>query len=72
MAAPTSEEKIREVFDLADALSTRYKFIERYGLEEDAKKPQLITQYRVGVLETTKYETDRAKGAPNARSGAGS
>ncbi len=66
-AEPTSAEKIREVFDLADALSTRYKFIEKYGREEDAKRPQLITQYRVGVLETTKFETDRAKGAPERK-----
>jgi hypothetical protein len=54
----------RRVFELADALSTRYRFVERYGIEEDPNRPQLITQYRVGVIETTKYETDRAQGAP--------
>ena len=52
------------MFELADALSTRYKFSERYGPEEDPKRPQLITQYRVGVLETTKYETEKPKGCP--------
>ena len=66
-AAPSNPENTRQVFELAEALSTRYKLIERYGPEEDNRKPQLITQYRVGVLETTKYETDRAKGAPERK-----
>ena len=32
--------------------------------------PQLITQYRVGVLETTKYVTEKAQARPSAPRGA--
>ena len=52
------------ILDAAEAVSTRYKFVERYGIDDDPTLPQLITQYRVGVIETTKYQTDRAKAAP--------
>ena len=63
-SAPADPNHDLRVFELADALSTRYKFVERYGGTEDPQKPHLITQYRVGVKETTKYETDRPQGAP--------
>jgi hypothetical protein len=63
--APGAAGDDREaMLDAALALSTRYKFVERYGIDEDRAQPQLITQYRVGVIETTKYQTDRAQGAP--------
>ncbi len=51
-------------FDAAEALSTSFKFVERYALEPEPAHPQVLTQYRVGMLETTKYEIERAQGAP--------
>jgi hypothetical protein len=48
-----------------EALSTRYRFLEKYGLDRDSAKPELITQYQVGALETIKTETEKAQGAPD-------
>jgi hypothetical protein len=47
-----------------EALSTSFKFVERYGIEHDPNRPQVLTQYRVGMIETTKYEIERAQGTP--------
>jgi hypothetical protein len=41
----------------AEPLSIRYRFIEKYGLAPDLAKPELITEYLVGSLETIKTET---------------
>src|SRR5262245_37305721 len=49
----------------AEPLSTRYRFLEKYGLAADPAKPELITQYQVGALETIKTETEKAQGAPD-------
>ncbi len=67
-AAPDADREA--VFDAAVALSTRYKFVERYAIDDDPTATQLITQYRVGVLETTEYLTEKSTGAPNALKGA--
>jgi hypothetical protein len=48
-----------------EALSLRYRFIERYGAIEDPAHPELITQYRVGISETQKTEREKAQGAPD-------
>jgi hypothetical protein len=62
-APPDARNKA--VFNAVEALSTRFKFVERYGIEDDPSRPQLLTQYRIGVLETTKHEFERAQGAPD-------
>ena len=49
----------------ADALSLRYRFIEKYSVTEDANRPELITQYRVGLRETQRVEREKAQGAPD-------
>ena len=38
----------------------RYRFSEKYSTEEDPAKPELITQYQVGVVET--FEGGLGKG----------
>jgi hypothetical protein len=49
----------------AEALSLRYRFIEKYSLTEDPNHPELITQYRVGIRETQKTEREKSQGAPD-------
>jgi hypothetical protein len=49
----------------AEALSLRYRFIEKYGTAEAPENPDLITQYRVGIIETQKTEREKAQGAPD-------
>jgi hypothetical protein len=49
----------------AEALSYRYRFIEKYGLTEEPARPELITQYRVGIRETQKTEREKPQGAPD-------
>jgi hypothetical protein len=49
----------------AEALSVRYRFIERYSTTEDPNHPERITQYRVGARETQKVEHEKQQGAPN-------
>ncbi len=56
---------IDRALDRALALSSRYKFSERYGLNDDPARPELITQYRVGVREKTKWVNDKAQAAPD-------
>jgi hypothetical protein len=48
----------------AEGLSVRYRFQEKYGLADDANKPEQMNQYYVGTRETVKITTERAKGAP--------
>ena len=49
----------------AEALSLRYRFIEKYSPTEDPNHPELITQYRVGIVETQKTESEKPQGAPD-------
>jgi hypothetical protein len=49
----------------ADALSSKYRLIEKYSTTDDPAHPELITQYRVGVLETQKTVREKAQGAPD-------
>jgi hypothetical protein len=49
----------------AEALSLRYRFIEKYSPTEDPSRPELITQYRVGVRETQKTDREKPQGAPD-------
>ena len=49
----------------AEALSVRYRFIERYGLTEEPDHPERITQYRVGLNETQKIVHEKQQGAPD-------
>jgi hypothetical protein len=49
----------------APPLSASYQLSERYGVEPDAKKPEALTQYRVGSRETVKIVRDRPQGAPD-------
>ena len=46
-------------------LSLRYRFIESYGLAEDAGRPDLIVQYQVGSIETIRRELEKERGAPD-------
>ena len=50
----------------AEALSVRYRFIERYSPTEDPDHPERITQYRVGLRETQKTEREKQQGAPDS------
>ena len=61
---PVTDADRKAALEAVGALSTRYKFVERYGIEDDPRLPQMLTQYRVGMLETTKYEIERPQGAP--------
>ena len=49
----------------AEALSVRYRFIERYSPIEDPAHPERLTQYRVGLLEKQKTEREKQQGAPD-------
>jgi hypothetical protein len=62
-----SGEDAAAAFDVAEALSTRYRFVERYGIEENPTRPQLITQYRVGVGATSKVVTETPQRAPETK-----
>jgi hypothetical protein len=48
-----------------EALSVRYRFIEKYSPNEDSEKRDAITQYRVGVRERFKRRSEKAQGAPD-------
>jgi hypothetical protein len=62
-AAPADDPK-----DAAPAtvepLSLKYRFVEKYSLKADPDRPWLVTQYRVGVRETSKYSRDNFEGGP--------
>jgi hypothetical protein len=49
----------------AQALSLRYRFIERYSANEDPNHPELLTQYQVGLIESQKTEREKQQGAPD-------
>ena len=46
----------------AEALSMRYNFTERYSPTDVPSHPEVLTQYQVGIVETTKTETEREQG----------
>ena len=48
----------------AEALSVRYRFMERYSPEEDPAQPELISQYQVGIRQTSKIVREKSQGAP--------
>jgi len=48
----------------AEALSVRYRFLERYSPEEDPAHPELVTQYQVGIRQTLKAVREKPQGAP--------
>ncbi len=60
--APATQESATVT---ADALSLRYRFIEKYSVTEDPNHPEVITQYRVGLRETQRIEREKAQGAPD-------
>ncbi len=70
-AQPKSEAaKIAEPAEAhVEPLSARYRFTETYAVEENATKPELITQYQVGSLETNRVEVENAQGAPDRSEG---
>jgi hypothetical protein len=48
----------------AEALSERYRFIEKYSVNPEPDRPELLSQYRIGILETQKTEREKPQGAP--------
>jgi hypothetical protein len=48
----------------APPLSARYRFIERYTVEADPKRPEALSQYRVGSRDTVRVVRDRPQGTP--------
>ncbi len=52
---------------LADALSARYRFLERYSPEEDPTQPELVTEYQVGIRQTLKAVREKLQGAPERK-----
>jgi hypothetical protein len=60
---PTAADR-EALLNAAQAVSTAYKFAERYGVEDDPTRPELITQYRVGMQHTAKFVREKGQGAP--------
>ncbi len=46
-------------------LSQHYRFLERYSAIDDPTRPELLTQYRVGIRETIKITREKLQGAPS-------
>lgn len=65
--ACASPSKAQEPDQASDTppLSARYRLSERYSAEPDPKKPDALTQYRVGSRETVKIVRDRPQGTPD-------
>jgi hypothetical protein len=55
--------------DAVEPLGLRYRFIETYGVAENPAKPELVTQYQVGLRDTIRTETEKAQGAPDRSEG---
>jgi hypothetical protein len=62
-AVPLAADR-EALLNAAQAVSAAYKFAERYGIEDDPTRPELITQYRVGMQHTAKFVREKAQGAP--------
>lgn len=43
----------------------RFKFIERYAVEPNKAKPEVLSQYQVAILDTNKRTTEKPQGAPD-------
>lgn len=48
-----------------EALSMRYRFLEKYGVEQDPSQPDVLTEYQVGIRETLKSVREKPQGAPD-------
>jgi hypothetical protein len=48
----------------AEALSVRYRFIEKYSVEPQPDHPELLSQYVVAIEEIQKSEREKPQGAP--------
>jgi len=46
----------------SEALSMGYRFSEKYSLNEDPQKPELVSQYQVGMIGTYKTVTEKPQG----------
>lgn len=64
LAAQESRGTRSEPGELAQALSTRYRFVERYASTEDRARPEILTQYRVGVREVYRIAREQPQAAP--------
>ena len=60
-AAANSAEPAAEKQDV----SQRYRFLERYGANDDPTRPELLVQYQVGFRETIKVTREKPQGAPD-------
>ena len=47
-----------------DALSTRYRLIEKYALSANPATPEVLTQYQVATRETIKMAREQPQGTP--------
>jgi hypothetical protein len=63
-APPGQTDAQPDAMDDVDALSLRYRFIERYSIIPDPARPDLKSQYRVAVAETAKMMRDVPQRAP--------
>ena len=57
-------EDIEGLVDAAQALSSRYKFVEKYGIEDAPDRADRIGQYQVGVRRTVKSSREKAQARP--------
>lgn len=64
-AAPGPGGAQEEAADEVEALSVRYRFVERYSLAPDPAHPELVNQYRVGTRDTLKVMQDKLQGTPD-------
>jgi len=61
-AAPPRDGQPEPAPASSESLSDRYRFSERYSPTEDPDRREVITQYRVGVAETSKMVRDKPQG----------
>ena len=52
-------------------VSLRYRFLERYSASDDPTRPELLTQYQVGIRETVKITLEKPQGAPDLQRSTG-
>jgi hypothetical protein len=66
-AGPAQDPESKSVEQPGDAqaLSMRYRFVERYSAQEDAARPEVLTQYRVGSRDTVTAVREKPQGAPD-------
>jgi hypothetical protein len=61
---PAKAEVPQEAASSED-LSVRYRFTEKYSLNDDPEKPELVSQYQVAMHGTRKMVTEKPQGAPD-------